>query len=298
MAGEPLLGAIEAGGTKFVLGVARGVEQLLESARIPTTTPAETLDAAFAFFDAAAARHGRFAAIGIASFGPLVLDRAAPDWGRIGNTTKPGWTGTDVAGAFTRRYGCPAGFDTDVNGAVLAEGRWGAARGVGVASYVTVGTGIGGGLLVHGRTVQGRGHPEMGHIVPRRHADDPDFPGHCSFHGACLEGLASGPAIAARYGATLSDLPGDHPGHGVIAYYLAQLVIAQQALFAPERIILGGGVMATPGLIARVRAEAVALGQGYFALDAAGAEALILPPALGDRAGLMGALALAEEALP
>lgn len=295
MSGARLYGCIEAGGTKFVLGVARDHETILRTARVTTTTPAETLGAALAFFDNARAELGPFAAFGIASFGPVSLDRGAHDWGHITATPKPGWSGTDLAGALGGAFDCPVGFDTDVNGAVLAEALWGAAFGADVALYVTVGTGIGGGALVEGHPIHGLRHPEMGHMLPRRHVEDTDFAGICPFHGDCLEGLASGPAISARWGGSLSDLPPNHPGHGIIAHYLAQLVVAQQALLSPQRIVMGGGVMATPGLIDRVRAEAVRLGAGYFGGD--DGTQLIVPPGLGDRAGLLGALALAQGAL-
>lgn len=291
---EPLFGCIEAGGTKFVLGVARSADDVPRTHRIPTTSPQETLDAALAFFAEAEAEHGGFTAFGIASFGPVDLDRRSPAWGCITDTPKPGWSGTDLAGVFGRRFGCPVGFDTDVNGAALAESLWGACVGSDVAVYVTVGTGIGGGALVEERPLHGARHPEMGHMRPSRHPLDRDFAGTCPFHGDCLEGLASGPAIQARWGASLSDLAPDHEAHEVVAHYLAQLVVTQQALLSPRRIVLGGGVMATPGLIDRVRAEAERLAGGYFGTpDYA---ALVVPPGLGDRAGLLGALALAQRA--
>lgn len=290
----PLFGCIEAGGTKFVLGVARTPTDVLRTHRIPTTSPGETLGAAIDFFTQAERDHGRFTAFGIASFGPIDLDRLSPGWGHVTDTPKPGWSGIDLAGPFAQTFECPVGFDTDVNGAVLAEHLWGACIGADVATYVTIGTGIGGGALVEERPLHGHRHPEMGHILPRRHPDDLPFTGVCPFHGDCLEGLASGPAIKARWGASLSELGHDHPAHAIIAFYLAQLVVAQQALLSPRRIVLGGGVMATPLLIDRVRAEAQRLAGEYFGTpDYA---ALIVPPALGDRAGLLGALALAQRA--
>jgi len=293
-AAPPLFGCIEAGGTKFVLGVARDPDTVLRTARIPTTTPDETLAAALEFFTAAQAEWGAVDALGIASFGPVDLDRSSPGWGRIVDTPKPGWSGTDLVGPFARALDCPVGFDTDVNGAILAESLWGAATGADIAVYVTVGTGIGGGALVEERPVHGSRHPEMGHILPRRHPDDRDFVGTCPFHGDCLEGLASGPAIAARWGASLSELGPDHPAHDIVAYYLAQLVVAQQALLSPRRIVLGGGVLGTPGLLDRVRDHAARMANGYFGThDYA---TLIVAPGLGDRAGLLGALALAQRA--
>ena len=285
----PLFGCIEAGGTKFVLGIGTGPHDIRATARIPTTSPAETLEAAIAWFRA----QPPLAALGIASFGPVDLDPASPRWGYITATTKPGWDDTNMAGAFGRALDLPVGFDTDVNGAILGEHRWGAAQGCDVAVYITVGTGIGGGAMVGGRPVHGRGHPEMGHVRPARHPDDSDFAGICPFHGDCFEGLASGPAIQARWGASLSELAPDHPAHAITAWYLGQLCVTLQAVLAPQRIILGGGVMATPGLIARVRDAAARASGGYFGT---GSDAVIVPPGLGDRSGLLGALALAERA--
>ncbi|WP_033919754.1 ROK family protein [Sphingomonas sp. 37zxx] len=294
MTRSPLLGCIEAGGTKFVLGVARDINTMLQTATIPTTDPQETIGTAIEFFAAAQAEWGPFDAFGIASFGPVDLDRASPHWGHIGETPKAGWSGIDLVGPFAQAFGCRVGFDTDVNGAILAETMWGAAVGTDVAIYVTVGTGIGGGAMVEDRPVHGSCHPEMGHMLPRRHPDDRDFAGVCPFHGDCLEGLASGPAIAARWGASLSELAADHPAHEIIADYLAQLVIAQQAILSPRRIILGGGVLGTPGLLERVRQRAARLANGYFGAD--DYATLIVRPGLNGRSGLLGAMALAQRA--
>jgi fructokinase len=265
-----------------------------ETARFETTTPAQTLAATQAWLQAAAARHGSLAAIGIASFGPAELDRASPLWGHITATPKPGWSHTPLAPVFAEAFSVPVGFDTDVNGAALAEARWGAGQHQRLSIYLTIGTGIGGGIFADGKILHGLSHPEMGHYRPQRHPDDLDFTGICPFHGDCLEGLANGPAIKARWGKSLSELPADHPGHDIIAFYLAQVATTLQAILEPGRIIFGGGVMATPGLMARVRARAVQLGAGYFKGKA---DAVIVPPGLGDRAGLLGALALAQEAI-
>lgn len=291
-----LHGCIEAGGTKFVLGLVDDRRTIVEATRIPTQAPGITLSAALNFFHRAARRHGPIAAFGIASFGPVDVDRSSPTWGHVLATPKPHWSGVDLAGPFGDAFDCPVGFDTDVNGAALAEGLWGAARDVDVATYVTIGTGIGGGALVDRRPIHGLRHPEMGHFTPARHPADTGFAGVCDFHGGCLEGLASGPAILARWGAPLCDLPPDHQAHAIVAFYLAQLVIVQQALLSPRRIIFGGGVMATSGLLDRVRREAARQAAGYFGVEAADYYALIVPPALGDRAGLFGALALAQRA--
>lgn len=280
-------GLVEAGGTKFVLGVATGMDDIAATTRIETTTPAETLAAMTAWFG----EQGPLDAFGIGSFGPLELDRSSPDWGKVTNTPKPHWSGADIAGSLQRGFGLPVAIDTDVNAAALAEYRWGAGQGHKVVLYFTVGTGIGGGAIVDGRVLHGLSHPEMGHLGVPRHPEDLDFPGHCQFHGACLEGLASGPAIIRRWGASLSHLPADHPAHDVIPHYLAHTIVTMQAIFEPGRIILGGGVMSTPGLIDRVRAKAAELGAGYFRSKA---EDLVTLPALGDKAGLLGALALAQ----
>lgn len=287
-------GCIEAGGTKFVCAVATGPDEIAATCRIPTTTPEETLGRAIAFFTEQAAAGGDLAAIGIASFGPVVLDRGSPEWGRIARTPKPGWSGADIAGAFGRAFGVPVAFDTDVAAAALAEARWGAAQGAVAAIYLTVGTGIGGGTVVDGRISRGRRHAEMGHMIPARHPDDRDFAGTCPFHGGCLEGLASGPAIQARWGAPLSALAADHPGHAIVGWYLGGHAAGLMAAIAPDSIVLGGGVMETPGLIDRVRDAACAADQGYRATPEEWRR-IIVAPGLGSRSGILGALALAQD---
>jgi fructokinase len=291
---KPLFGCIEAGGTKFVVGIAAAPDDVRETARFDTTTPDETIEATIAWLKEAALRHGALSAIGIASFGPLELNRTAANWGYITATTKPGWSNSDFAGRVARAFGLPVGFDTDVNGAALAESRWGAGRGQPATVYLTIGTGIGGGAIIDGTPLHGLSHPEMGHIRPQRHPADLEFAGICPFHGDCLEGLASGPAITARWGASLSELSPDHPAQDIIAWYLAQLVVTLQSIMEPARVILGGGVTATPGLIERVRSKADELGQGYFCGKASD---IVVTPGLGDRAGLLGGLALAQDIL-
>lgn len=291
---KPLYGCIEAGGTKFVAALAYGPDEIIETTRVETTTPDETIDTVINWLRSAAARHGALSAVGIASFGPLELDRAAPNWGYITRTPKLGWNNTNFAARVGAALGVPVGFDTDVNGAALAESRWGAGRGQKVCIYVTIGTGIGGGAIVDGKIVHGLSHPEMGHMRLARHADDVDFAGSCSVHGDCLEGLASGPAIKARWGATLSEFPSDHPAHIIIAYYIAQMVVNLQSVLEPGRIILGGGVTATPALLARIRTDVMRLGAGYFRGDALD---VVVAPGLGERSGLLGGLALAMDAV-
>lgn len=294
MSGERLYACIEAGGTKVIAALIRSDRTIVERVRFPTTTPDETLEATFGWLSEAGDRHGGIAACGIASFGPLELDRAAPNWGHITRTTKPGWTDTDIAGRAGDALGVPVAIDSDVNGAALAEARWGAGQGQAVSIYITVGTGVGGGAVVASKPLHGLSHPEMGHIRLARHKADLEFAGSCPFHGDCLEGLAAGPSIIARWGASLSQLGRDHSGHGIVAHYLAQLAINLQAMMEPGRIIFGGGVMGTPGLLDRVRDEAARLGGGYFRGDP---REIVVAPALGDQAGIYGALALAIDAL-
>jgi fructokinase len=290
--GEKRYGCIEAGGTKFVVGVITESKEILETARFDTTTPEATLGASIAWLQEAQKRHGAYTAIGIASFGPAELERKASNWGFITGTTKLGWSNTDFAARVGRELDLPVGFDTDVNGAALAESLWGASIGQKVSVYLTIGTGIGGGAIVDGRTLHGLSHPEMGHMRLPRHVDDGDFDGICPFHLDCLEGLASGPAIKARWGASLSELPEDHPAHDIIAFYLAQMVVTLQSIMEPGRIILGGGVMGTMGLHSRVQAAAALLGASYFRGKPS---AVVVSPGLGDRSGLLGALALAMD---
>lgn len=286
---RPLYGLIEAGGTKFVLGLAQDRDRLLATARIPTAMPDRTIRDVLEWFALQTAEHGPIAGLGIASFGPLVLDRASPDWGHLRQTTKTGWSGFDMAGVFAGKLDCPVAIDTDVNGAALAEYRWGAGRGARLLVYLTVGTGIGGGAIIDGRILHGASHPEMGHMRVSRHPDDHGFAGVCPAHGDCLEGLASGPAISRRWGAPLCDLPPDHPGHAMIAHYLGQAIVNIQAMVEPSAIVLGGGVMATAGLRENAAVQACLLGNGYFRGDPT---QIVKAPGLGDHSGVLGALAL------
>ena len=282
-----IFGAIEAGGTKFVCGVGAGPDDL-RLARIPTTTPQPTIDAAAAFLRREAGPD--LAAVGIGSFGPVDLDPASPHYGFITSTPKPGWQFTDLAGAVRSALGVPVGFDTDVNAAALAESRWGAAQDVSSSLYITVGTGIGGGAILNGRALHALSHPEMGHIrLPHDWAADP-FRGSCPFHGDCLEGLASGPAMEARWGMPAELLPDDHPAWALEARYLALAVANCVFTIAPARIILGGGVMRQSQLFPLIRAELASIVNGYVQIPD------VVPPGLGDRAGVLGALALAQQA--
>ncbi|RMF63832.1 MAG: ROK family protein, partial [Bacteroidetes bacterium] len=214
---SPCYGAVEAGGTKFVCAVGTGPDDVRALTRFPTTTPEETLARTLDFFRS---QPEPPVALGVGSFGPLDPDPSSPTYGYITRTPKPGWSHTDVAGTLGRALGVPVAFDTDVNAAAVGEHRWGAARGLDTFIYLTVGTGIGGGGLVGGRRLHGLVHPEMGHVlVPRAPSDD--FAGHCPFHGACLEGMAAGPALQARWGRPGADLSADHPAWDLEAHYLA-----------------------------------------------------------------------------
>lgn len=283
-----MLGAIEAGGTKFVLAVGPSPAQITARHTLPTRDPASTLAEAADWF----AAQGSLQALGIASFGPVELDPASPAWGQITNTPKSGWTNCDIAGYFTRRFGVPVGFDTDVNAAALGE--YHARLGAQCASlaYLTIGTGIGGGLVQDGIPVHGIAHPEMGHIFPRRHPGDVGFSGICPHHKDCLEGLASGPAIKARWHASLSELPPGHIAHDIIADYIAQLCHSLFAITAVETIVLGGGVAKTPGLLDRIASRTTQLGAGYLP---GGRRHRIEAPRLGENAGVVGALMLADS---
>lgn len=287
-------GSIEGGGTKFVCAVGRAPDDLDSLTTFPTTTPDETLGRAVAFFS----EHGPLDAIGIATFGPLDLDPSSPRYGAVRSTPKPGWSGADVVGVFAEAFGVPIGFDTDVNGAAMGEGRWGAGRGLGTFLYVTAGTGIGGGGLVDGEPMHGLIHPEMGHLRIPRHPDDP-FPGNCPFHGDCLEGLAAGPAIEERWGKPSAEL-GPDTERAVefeafsLGYAMANLTLA----ISPERIILGGGVMNLPGLLAATRRRLLEALNGYVEapiLDN-GARDFLVAPELADRSGIAGGFVLAERA--
>jgi fructokinase len=290
---ETLYGCIEAGGTKFVCAVGSSPDTMSEAVVIPTTDPATTLKNVIAYFREA----GSPCAFGIASFGPADVDPNSPRWGTILATPKPGWSNVDIRGTIAGAFGVPAGFDTDVNGAVLAEARWGAAADVAVAAYVTVGTGIGAGVSVSGNAIHGKRHTEAGHFFPRRHPADLEFSGWCPFHADCFEGLASGPAIERRWGKPLSQLPQDHVAHEVIGFYLGQLAVALIATTAADAVIFGGGVLKTPGLLERIRTAAVKLNAGYLANDD-DIPGMIREPALGTKAGLLGALLLAQRAAP
>ncbi len=289
-----LFGTIEGGGTKFVCAVGRAPDDLRDVVTFPTTTPDETLRTAISFFS----EQDPLDAIGIAMFGPLDLDSSSATYGSVGATPKPGWSRVDVISPVSEALGVPVGFDTDVNGAALGEGRWGAGRGLETFLYVTIGTGIGGGGVIAGNPIHGLIHPEIGHLRIPRHPED-SFPGACPFHGDCLEGLAAGPAIAARWGRPATDLgPDIDRAIEFEAFALGHAMANLVLTVSPERIILGGGVMKIPGLLDATRRQMLASLGGYVDAPAFthGAVDFLVAPELGDRSGIAGGLVLAERA--
>jgi fructokinase len=293
-----LLAGVELGGTKCVCILGTGPDDVRALERLPTGEREETLRQIEAVLERWRSQYGNLRALGIASFGPVDLKPGSPTYGFITSTNKPGWRDTDVAQRLGRRLGVPVGFDTDVNGAALAEGRWGAAQGLDDYAYVTVGTGIGVGSIVRGRPIFGMNHTELGHIRVVRKAGD-KFPGVCSFHGDCIEGLASGPAIEARASQPASQLPPDHPAWEYVAHGLGQLMHTIVLTTAPQRIFLGGGVMSAQAhLFERIREELRRSLNHYVE----GTELennlahYIVPPGLGTMSGPLGALALAADA--
>jgi fructokinase len=292
-----LYGAIEAGGTKFVCVVGTGPGDVRDRARFDTTTPEETLRQTLGFLRAAQVRHGPLTSVGVASFGPVDLRPGSPYFGSITSTPKPGWANVDIAGAVRHGLDLAVAFDTDVNAAALGEWRWGAAQGLETFLYLTVGTGIGGGGMVNGELMHGLVHPEMGHLrIPHDRAADP-FAGTCPFHGDCLEGLASGPAMNARWLQPAEQLPPDHPGWALEARYLALALVNLICTISPQRIVIGGGVMSNGELFPVLRQQVLELLNNYVRTPQIlnDIETYIVAPWLGHQAGVLGALALAER---
>jgi fructokinase len=295
---KPLLGGVELGGTKCVCLIGTGPEDIRVELSVPTgTDPEATLSRIEEILSSGISQHGSIHALGIASFGPVDLSRSSRTYGYITSTVKPGWQNTSVATRLARALKVPVGFDTDVNGAALAEGRWGAAKGLADYAYVTVGTGVGVGLVVNGELAHGFGHPELGHIRIARQAGD-DWRGACAYHHDCVEGLASGVAIAARSGMAADLISSGDPVWEFVAHAIAQLLHALVLATAPRRILVGGGVVhARPELLLRIRQQLIRSLNGYLELDALiePLDRYVVPPGLGASAGPLGALALALE---
>jgi fructokinase len=279
-------GAVEMGGTKTDMTVGTSFSDMADPHRVPTSDPETTLGEIVSFFDGS-----EVSAVGVASFGPMQLDRASSRYGTVLFTPKPGWSGVAIHERLSSGLGLPVALDTDVNGAAVGEGEWGAARGMDHHVYVTVGTGIGAGIVVAGRVIGGGRHPEMGHIVVSRHPED-RHEGSCPYHGECLEGMASGPALQARFGRP-ETWAGNQAVVDLAVHYLAQGMVDLVYTVAPERIVVGGGVSKLPGLHDRLRERVGALLGGYP--ETPDLDLLISKPGLGDRSGLAGALLLAER---
>jgi fructokinase len=287
------LGAIEAGGTKFVCGIGNEHGEIFDRVSFPTTTPEETMGLVLDYF-----KDKQVEAIGVGSFGPVDLNRTSPMYGSVTTTPKPHWSNYSILGELKKNFNIPIGFDTDVNAAALGEAEWGAAKGLSSAVYVTIGTGIGAGALVEGKLLHGLIHPEMGHIPIRRHPED-HYTGKCPYHHDCLEGMAAGPAIEQRWGRKGHELESDMQVWEMEAFYIAQAVANFVYILSPHKIILGGGVMKQSQLFPLIRKQVLSLLNGYVQhpqlLEQM--DTYIVPPALGDNAGLSGALVLAKQEL-
>ncbi|WP_267868123.1 ROK family protein [Rossellomorea vietnamensis] len=283
-----IIGAIEAGGTKFVCGIGNEKGEILERVTIPTTTPGETLRQVVEFF-----KDKHIEKLGVGSFGPIDLNPESEGYGSITSTPKPHWSHFNLIGELKKHFFIPIAFDTDVNAAAFGESIWGAAKGLDSCLYMTVGTGIGVGALTEGKLVHGLTHPEMGHILVRRHPDDP-YAGGCPYHGDCLEGLASGPAIEARWGKKAVELVDTPQVWEMEAYYLAQAIAHYILILSPKKVILGGGVMNQEHLFPLIREQVVTILNGYVQHKQILEEidTYIVPPGLGNNAGLVGALGL------
>lgn len=286
------LAAIEAGGTKFVVAIGNEHGEVLKRHSFPTTTPEETMNHVYTFFD-----KEHFEAMGVGSFGPIDPDPQSPTYGYITTTPKPGWNNFNILKALKDRYDVPIGFDTDVNGACLGETMFGAAKGLNSSLYLTIGTGIGGGAIVENHLVHGLLHPEMGHIRLVRHQDD-TYEGKCPYHKDCFEGLAAGTSIEERFQKKAFELPEDHPYWDIESYYIAQACVNYILILSPKKIILGGGVMKQRQLFPKIRKNVIEMLQGYVQKDEIikSIDTYIVPPALEDNAGICGSLAIALQA--
>jgi len=288
------LGALEAGGTKMVCAIGDEQGNIFDRASFPTLTPEETMPGLIEYF-----KDKNIEALGIGSFGPLCLDKSAPNFGDITTTPKLAWKDYPLRKAFVEALGVPVGIDTDVNAAALGEATYGAGKGIDSLVYYTIGTGVGGGALVDGMLIHGMVHPEMGHMLLRPDPRDPAPHGFCPYHDGCIEGMANGPAIEKRWGVSAKELPEDHIAWEIEAEYLAQMCVNTIVTLSPKKIVLGGGVMHQLHLFPRIRKRTLELLNGYVAHPAIleNIDDYIVPPGLGDNAGAVGSLLLAVQAL-
>jgi len=292
---DKVYGGIETGGTKFICAIGTAPDNFIKT-QFTTTSPDESIGKAIDFFKNNS-RQKQLIALGIASFGPLDLDHGSPTYGNITTTPKHSWSNINIVKKIRSQLGVPVSIDTDVNGAALGEQVWGVSRGLDTFIYLTVGTGFGGGGMVNGRLMHGLSHPEMGHIhIPHDWQEDP-YRGCCPYHGDCLEGLASGKAMELRWRQSPENLPSGHPAWELEASYLASAINNFICTISPQRIIIGGGLMKNPDLMPAVRRKVIDNLNGYIPLEAImkGMDHYIVTPALGDLAGVIGALELAKR---
>lgn len=286
------LGALEAGGTKMVCAIGDETGKIFEQISVPTKTPDVTMPILIDYF-----KKNKVDALGIASFGPIELDRKAPNYGYITTTTKVAWRNFDMAGSFKRALGCPIGFDTDVNGSVLGEVTFGQAKGKSCVIYLTIGTGVGAGIYIEDRLLHGMLHPEAGHVLIEKRSHD-HYVGKCPYHKSCLEGLAAGPAIEERWGKKAIELKEKTEVWELEADYIAQALTGYILTLSPEMIILGGGVMHQEQLFPLIRKKVTEFLGGYIqAEELTDMEHYIVPASLHDDQGIMGCLELAKRAL-
>lgn len=287
-----VFGGLEAGGTKMVCALGNGNGEILERVSIPTATPEETLPKLVEYF-----KGKGIAALGIGCFGPIDLNRNSETYGYITTTPKPAWRNCDIVGTLKRALCVPVGFDTDVNGSMLGEATWGCAKGLDTAIYITIGTGIGVGVMANGKLLHGMQHPEGGHILLKSHPEDA-YRGKCPYHGTCLEGMAAGPAIEERWGKKGVELAGNPKVWEFESYYIAQALVNYIMILSPQKIIVGGGVMHQEHMLPLIRKKTIALLNGYICsreIDNIG-EYIVLP-SLDDNQGVMGAVKLAMNEL-
>lgn len=282
-----ILGALEAGGTKMVCAIGNEKGEIEQRISFPTETPEVTLPAMGKFF-----REYQIEALGIGCFGPIDLNRASKTYGYITTTPKLAWQNCDIVGYFRRELNVPVGFDTDVNGSALGEATWGITRGLENSMYITIGTGVGAGIIVNGKLLHGMLHPEAGHILLKPHPKE-TYGGKCPFHKNCFEGLAAGPAIEARWGKKGVQLADQDEVWALEAYYIGQALVDYITVLSPQRIVLGGGVMHQEQLLPLIRREVKEQLAGYIVTkELEDLESYIVLPSLKDNQGIMGALKL------
>ncbi|MCR4834134.1 MAG: ROK family protein [Butyrivibrio sp.] len=288
-----ILGAIEAGGTKMVCAIGDENGKIIDRVSIPTKTPEETMPEIIAYF-----KDKDVAAIGLACFGPIDLHKDSPTYGYITSTPKTAWLNYDIVGCLKKAFNnIPIGFDTDVNGSLLGEATWGCAKGMTDVIYITIGTGIGGGVMSGGKLLHGMLHPELGHILMRRYPED-SYVGKCPFHKDCFEGLAAGPAIEERWGSKAFDLADRDEVWELESKYIAQAIINYMMTLSPQKIILGGGVMHQEQLFPLIRQKVLEMNAGYIQTkELENIEEYIVPASLNDNQGIMGAIKLAIDAM-